>query len=238
MSTLSSSLPVNMIGQHQLRLNRCQRSVFYESPLNASLYDEAYSLVCDAAARGDNVGHDEYPTFEHFRSRLIDGASFTAGLQLTGNRGPLAGLISVVPSRYSRSPEPTVCQLVIVASPSLADDENSRRDLVEIGTEAARRCPRRPAFGMTTIDRGPEASDEDVYSACAVNVFVLCVDHLLPYRSVGFTVTACIPNSGRLANRRKPVDNYILYKEFIVDINNSKVSLVSTTLLAVMGGQI
>ena len=76
-----------------------------------------------------------------------------------------------------------------------------------------------------------QTTDDDVYSACVVNVFVLCVRQLMAYRSTGFTVTACIPHAGRLHGRpaRETADSYVLYKEFIADVNSLSVSLTSSS---------
>jgi hypothetical protein len=208
-------------GRRVVTLPVSGRSLVYETPLNAAKFHEAYLLVNAAANRRDNIGTDEFPTFEYFRRQLLDHASASAGLAevTTGASdagasvdggsvdGTLKGFVIVTPCRHSRSVHPTVCTLTIVVSQDLADDDATWRDLIDIGTTLASRCG--PYDASQT---GP--TESETYSACVVDVFTVCITQLLVYRAAGFIITACIPSAGKLKGLRGHTDNYILYREF------------------------
>jgi hypothetical protein len=206
-------------GRRVLTLPNSRRTLLYESPLNKTRFHDAYQLVNAAANRADNIGTDEFPTFEYFRHQLLDHASASAGLsEVPGSgvgtsdagdiSGTLKGFVVVNPCRQTRSSRPTVCTLTIVTSEDLSgDDDATWRDLIDIGTMLARRCG--PDGGNQT-----ENADYETYSACVVDVFTVCIRQLMVYRAAGFVITACIPNSGKLNGLRGHADNYILYQEF------------------------
>jgi len=207
----------NVVDCRQITLTSIGRRVFYESPIDPARYEDAYQLVCDAAARGDNVGADEYPTYEYFRHNLLECASVSLSVSdvadkvLTGSvggTGPITGLVVVTPCRYARSSHPTLCTLTIIASPDLVTDDAPWRDLIDIGVTAAQR------YGRSGDEQASESGFTPSYSACVVNVFVTCQKQLLAYRSAGFLVAACIPNAGKLTGLKGHADNFILYKEF------------------------
>ena len=182
------------------------RSLLYESPINPLHYEEAYQLISAAAARGDNVGIDEYPTYEYFCRELLNCATASASLssvQSENGSRSMIGLSAVVPCRYGRSSNPNVGKIVTAVSSSdpvihqkAANNSDSLlyRDLVAIGTSLA--------------------STRTRYSACVADVFVPCLRRLESHRGEGFAITACMPNAGKLTGQSAGnTDNYILYKE-------------------------
>jgi len=197
------------------------RRVFCKSPIDPARYEDAYRLVCDAAARGDSVGADEYPTFEYFRHNLLECASGSLSVSdvtesalsdsvshFAGGTGPITGLVFVTPCRYARSSQPTLCTLTIIASRDLATDKAAWRDLIDIGVTMAKR------YGRENEEQATGMDIKCPYSACIVDVFVTCQGQLMAYRRAGFLITACIPNSGKLTGLKGYADNFILYKEF------------------------
>jgi hypothetical protein len=202
-----------------LKLPMSGRTVFYESPLRPHRYDAAFEFVRAAAARGDNVGLDEFPTFECFRKRLIDCSSASAWLidVATCTRGSEGddqktceptGFVVVVPCRYGRSSNPNMCTVVPVVTSSSKNDRKTSytlyRDLIRIGTSLA----------ATTGVVQPRQPSGIRYSACVADVFISCSLQLKAFRDEGFFITASIPNAGKLRGQTAGhIDNYILYKE-------------------------
>ena len=197
---------------HVMKLPVSGRTVFYESPVTPSRYQDVYRLIRTAAARGDNVGTDEYPTFDGFRSRLLTRASVSAILLDTPTgrdvddtlAAPVIGFVAVVPCRYARSVNAKVCTIVAAVAP-LPDDiigeKSLYRDVVVIGTSLATSC-----CGRYSSSRN--------YNAAMVDVFTSCLRRLETYQAEGFTITACIPDSGKLNGKRTGYeDSYILYKK-------------------------
>ena len=195
------------------------RTLLYESPINPAHYDDAYQVIRAAAARGDNVGIDEYPTYEYFRRELLDCATASASLSsIRGDNGArsMIGLSAVVPCRYGRSSNPNVGKIVTAVSSSdpgihqeAANNADSLlyRDLVAIGTSLACSGTR--------------------YGACVADVFVPCLRRLESHRAEGFAITACMPNAGKLTGQTAGnTDNYILYKE----LDSTRTATVSCTL--------
>jgi hypothetical protein len=213
-------------GCHLITLPSSGRTVLYESPLSPARYREAFQLVQEAAVRGDNIGSDEFPTYEYFHSHLLDLAVTSAcvlGIDgtSTGNDvskyegARMSGIVIITPCRYARSSHPILCSLTIVASRDFADDDKIWQDLIEIGTTAASRC------GPSTAKVSMGEQEVGSYNACVVDVFVVCLRQLTAYREAGFMITASIPNAGKLTGLRGRADSYILYKEF----SSSMVSL-------------
>jgi len=81
-------------------LERCRKTVAVDR-LTSDRHQGAFQLVCDAAATGDNIGLDEYPTISHF-DHLV--ARSTAALavcdiddrQLLGKDAPNIRLVGLV----------------------------------------------------------------------------------------------------------------------------------------------
>ena len=192
-STSSASAGLFPVSQGHMTLLLSGRTVQCQSPLTNS--DEAFDLVRAAAARGDNVGEDEFPTLDYFRSELLNEADGSLALYdvTSGDDNPtISGMVIVSPCQYVRSRRPTVCKLTAVTSSGFQGNENWLRDLIDIGTSAA-------------VKIG--------YGACVANVFLPSLWQLAAYRTSGFSYCACVPSAGLVHGIPGYMDSYILYKE-------------------------
>lgn len=159
--------------------------------------ESAYSLVLDSAKRGDNVGLDEYPTLDHFRS-FVSRSDAAVFLTTADPEDRVDALIVVSPCDYARSPQPILCSVLIVAAAQQSEDlpGGAWPTFISVAMEMARR-----------VRAGR-------YCACVADVFVTCLERLEAFRRAGFLITACIPHAGKLAGFGAGyVANYILYKE-------------------------
>jgi len=190
MTSTHSTVPIHSGAATQLTLARCGNTVVVDQ-LTSQHHHEASQLVCDAAERADNVGVDEYPTTRHFKE-LVNRSKAALGLFNVNSGHRLVGVIIVTPCIYGRSPNPTLCSVTVITSRHITDE--GWRDVIDIATDAARRLP-------------------EMYSACVMDVFVVCIARMLALRDAGFMITACIPFAGKVAGIPGYVANYLMYKD-------------------------
>ena len=158
----------------------------------------SFQLISDSAARGDNIGVDEYPT-AGLLEYIVNHESSCTALTLSNIDGSprMEALILVTPCRYVRSYRSTFCSIVLVTVEELAC-KMIWKELIHIAQEAARTS----SYG---------------HSACLVDVFVTCIKRMLAMREEGFLITACVPEAGRLVKTGSGyVANYLMYKDLAV----------------------
>lgn len=154
-------------------------------------HSEAFALVQDSAARGDNIGVDEFPTLEDFRDVLLCSAAFSLR---DATSGTLLSVIVVHPSNYSRSQGPYFATLQLITADEISQ-KSYWRDLARLSRDLVIRLKLR-------------------YGAVVVNVFCPCVDRLQALTEEGFVVTACVNEAGTLVGSRSLTCSYILNSEF------------------------
>lgn len=128
------------------------------APLTPDRHDNAFTLIVDAASRGDNVGVDEFPTiafFKYYLEYCVGSWLFSEFLSTfndednpapegntiaTGDRSKLVATIEclmfIMPSRFVRSKHKSVCQAFIVTSHEFSQ-RIVRRELTRIACEFA-----------------------------------------------------------------------------------------------------
>ena len=182
----------NLTGQRALRLPCLYLAVpgmqLHLDYLSRNDVTEAFRVVKESAARGANVGIDEYPDEKSFHESVGLSESFT----LKDDNGQLMGLILVSPFYMSRTIPVYLARIFIFSSTDL-DRLNAFRYLITLSKQIA-------------SDLGLH------YCACVMLVFRKCELMLLELKRQKFLVVACLPLGGELVGLG-PCETFVLYSE-------------------------
>lgn len=104
--------------------------------------EEIYNLLCAAAVRGEDVGADEYPTFEDWLDAFDFAKKFHAGGIVTIRENKTYMLKAIIywrNSRYSRSLTPCLAEMKLVMAEGVRDT-SAFHDLLNLGAEMIKNC--------------------------------------------------------------------------------------------------
>ena len=152
---------------------------------------EAFDLVQECAARGANVGIDEYPDEKSFR-KLIEWCDVFS--LKDGNTKRLQALIAIQPNFMSRTTPVYSARIYIFCSAEL-DSFDAFGHLVSLGEKLSRET-------------------SEYYTGSMVLIFRKCEAMLLALRRQKFLIVACLPLGGALVDVGK-CETLVLYKDFV-----------------------
>ena len=153
---------------------------------------EGFRMIHESAARGANVGVDEYPDEESFRDLIkwCDVFAFKCG-----STGRLQALIAIKPSFFSRTVPVYSARIYVFCSAEL--------ETVDVN-----------AFGrLLSLAQRLVRETGTYYTGCMMLIFRKCDAMLLELRKQKFLIIAQLPLGGALVGVGK-CETLVLYKDF------------------------
>ncbi len=195
-------------GDSQLHVSRTDKREIKVNVFRGE-YVDIYNVVREAAREGFNVGTDEYPSLEILTKHLDN--SVVLGLWSNDGEAPevLSGICTISPCSLARGLPTVIAEMRIFATNELHG--------------------KNPAF-IGPLVKMAESIVSDIgehYCSTIIQVAVLCSAWCLQLKKVGYTVTACIPDSVNLAGEGGLTPNFVFYKKQRNISEETKVRVIS-----------